>query len=93
MPFETANGQGNNDKVQEEVNLNPNPTNGILNINWQQEYQMIQIIDLQGKVLYAAAITKGTKFSTIDVSAFNKGVYFLKLINENGQVIKKFIKK
>lgn len=92
VPYE-APVQGIKEQAQEEVNLNPNPTNGILNMNWKQEYKTIQIVDLQGKVLYAAAITKGTKLSTIDVSAFNKGVYFLKLINENGQVIKKFIKK
>ena len=92
MPYQTPV-QSIKEQVQEEVNLNPNPTNGILNINWKQEYKTIQILDLQGKVLYAAAITNATKLSTIDVSAFNKGVYFLKLINENGQVIKKFIKK
>ena len=93
VPYETPSGQGIKEEVLEEVNLNPNPTNGILTIKWKQEYKMIQIVDLSGKVLYSAALTNGAKFTSIDVSSFNKGVHFLKLINENGQVIKKFIKK
>ena len=54
---------------------------------------MIQILDLPGKVLYSASLANGAKFISIDVSALNKGVHFLKLINENSQVMKKFIKK
>jgi hypothetical protein len=93
VPYETPIGQGIKDEVLEEVNLNPNPTNGILTIKWMQEYKMMQIVDLSGKVLYSAALTNGTRFTSIDVSTFNKGVHFLKLINEDGQVTKKFIKK
>jgi hypothetical protein len=93
VPYETPIGQGIKGEVLEEVNLNPNPTNGILTIKWMKEYNMMQIVDLSGKVLYSAALTNGAKFTSIDVSAFNKGVHFLKLINEDGQVMKKFIKK
>jgi hypothetical protein len=93
VPYETPIGQGIKDEVLEEVNLNPNPTNGILTIKWMKEYKMMQIVDLSGKVLYAATLNNGAKNTTIDVSSFNKGVHFLKLINEDGQVMKKFIKK
>lgn len=93
VPYETPIGQGIKEEVSEEVNLNPNPTNGILTIKWMQEYKMIQIVDLSGKVQYSAALTNGAKFTSIDVSSFNKGVHFLKLINEDVQVVKKFIKK
>lgn len=93
VPYETPVGQGIKDGVLEAVNLNPNPTNGILTIKWMQEYKMIQIVDLSGKLLYSAALTNGAKFTSIDVSTFNKGVHFLTLINDDGQVMKKFIKK
>jgi hypothetical protein len=93
VPYETPIEQGIKEKVLEDVNLNPNPTNGILTIKWMQEYKMMQIVDLSGKILYSAALTNGTRFTSIDVSALNKGVHFLKLINENSQVMKKFIKK
>lgn len=93
VPYETPIGQGIKEEVSEEVNLNPNPTNGILTIKWMQEYKMIQIVDLSGKLLYSASLSSGTKYTIIDVSTFNKGVHFLKLINEDVQVVKKFIKK
>jgi hypothetical protein len=93
VPYETPVDIGIKEEVLEEINLNPNPTNGILTIKWMKEYKMIQIVDFSGKVLYSAALTNGATNTTIDVSALNKGVHFLKLINENTQVMKKFIKK
>ena len=93
VPYETPIDLGIKEESLEAVELNPNPTNGILTVKWMQEYKMIQILDLPGKVLYSAALTNDAKFISIDVSALNKGVHFLKLINENSQVMKKFIKK
>ena len=93
VPYETPIDLGIKKESLEAVELNPNPTNGILTVKWMQEYKMIQILDLPGKVLYSASLANGAKFISIDVSALNKGVHFLKLINENSQVMKKFIKK
>ncbi len=93
VPYETPIDLGIKEESLEAVELNPNPTNGILTVKWMQEYKMIQILDLPGKVLYSASLANGAKFISIDVSSLNKGVHFLKLINENSQVMKKFIKK
>ena len=93
VPYETPIDLGIKEVSLEAVELNPNPTNGILTVKWMQEYKMIQIIDLTGKLLYSASLANGATNTTIDVSALNKGVHFLKLINENSQVMKKFIKK
>ncbi|HRG57872.1 MAG TPA: M20/M25/M40 family metallo-hydrolase [Bacteroidia bacterium] len=93
VPFETPSGQAIMEKTLEVVNINPNPTNGILTVTWKQEFIMIQVVDLLGKVVYSAPLPNGVRITTIDVSALNKGVHFLKLINEDGQVMKKFIKK
>jgi hypothetical protein len=93
VPYETPIDLGITEESLEAVQLNPNPTNGILTINWRNEYKIIQVVDLLGKVLYSATLNNGAKNTTIDVSSFNKGVHFLKLINENEQVMKKFIKK
>jgi hypothetical protein len=93
VPYETPIDLGITEESLEAVQLNPNPTNGILTINWRNEYKIIQVVDLLGRVLYSATLNNGSKNTTIDVSSFNKGVHFLKLINEDGQVMKKFIKK
>jgi hypothetical protein len=93
VPYETPIDLAIKEESLEAVELNPNPTNGILTVKWMKEYKMIQIIDLTGKLLYSASLADGAKNTTIDVSALNKGVHFLKLINEDSQVMKKFIKK
>ncbi len=93
VPYETPIDLGITEESLEAVQLNPNPTNGILTINWRNEYKIIQVVDLLGKVLYSATLNNGAKNTTIDVSSFNKGVHFLKLINEDVEVMKKFIKK
>jgi hypothetical protein len=93
VPYETAMGQANKAEILEEIYLNPNPATGICTIKWMQEYKIIQILDVSGKILYTAALTNGAKFTSIDVSNFSKGVHILKLINDKGQVMKKFIKK
>ena len=93
VPYETPIDLGITEESLEAVQLNPNPTNGILTINWRNEYKIIQVVDLLGKVLYSSTLNNGAKNITIDVSSFNKGVHFLKLINEDSQVMKKFIKK
>lgn len=93
VPYETPIDLGITEESLEAVQLNPNPTNGILTINWRNEYKIIQVVDLLGRVLYSATLNNGSKNTTIDVSSFNKGVHFLKLINEDSQVMKKFIKK
>ena len=93
VPYETPIDLGITEESLEAVQLNPNPTNGILTINWRNEYKIIQVVDLLGKVLYSSTLNNGAKNITIEVSSFNKGVHFLKLINEDSQVMKKFIKK
>ncbi len=73
------------------VKLIPNPAKDILTIvtnsNIKQEFQITNIL---GQRLYSNTINKKT---TIDVSAFAKGVYILKLNTDKGIVVKKFIKE
>ena len=67
---------------QNNVNLYPNPTDGLLNINfdnYNSEVVNMQIIDLTGKVVKNGAFTNS--FNKVDVSNLNKGIYFVKLQN------------
>lgn len=93
VPYETPIDLGIKEEPLETIQLNPNPTDGLLTVNWKQEYKTIQVVDLLGKVLYSAVLTNGVNNTSIDVSSYNKGVHFLKLINGNSHVTKKFIKK
>jgi hypothetical protein len=57
----------------------PNPTSGLLQFKSNQE-RAIHLIDLNGRMLEEYHIENG---STIDVSSFTKGMYYLRVVQEN----------
>ncbi len=70
-----------------EVNIFPNPTNDVLNINLDFS-KKINVYDLQGKLVLQATDT-----AQIDVSQLIGGVYFLEVFDRNSvQKVSKFIK-
>jgi len=74
-----------NDKA---VSIYPNPTNSILYVNGLQNAN-VQIFDLTGKLL----INQQNADNQIDVSNLQNGIYSIKITNESGTVIRKFVKQ
>ena len=72
-----------------QLTLFPNPATNTLFIDSQlQRKTTFSILDVQGRVTQNI-----TASNTVDVSALNSGIYFLKISSEEQVVIKKFIKK
>ncbi len=65
----------------------PNPVENMLTVNG--EYGTITLTNMNGQVVYSA---KHNGNSQIDMSKLDKGVYFLRLVNENGSAVQKIIK-
>ena len=61
-------------------NIYPNPSNGIVKINTENEVA-INVIDILGKVVYSN--NKINKNSIMDFSDLQKGIYVLQIIDEN----------
>jgi len=73
------------------VNVYPNPTNGIINITLNENVNVEKIIltDLQGKIVY-----QNSQLSTqINISNLSRGIYMLKVQSNNGISIHKVIKQ
>lgn len=70
------------------VNLSPNPVLNFLRINSSIAFHQVQIIDLTGRV-YPITLSR----QEIDVSSFSAGTYLIRLTNEHGSIMKKFIKE
>ena len=69
------------------ISVYPNPVENILTVNG--EYGIITITNVNGQVVY----TEGhSTTSQIDMSKFEKGVYFLRLTNNNGSAVQRIIK-
>ena len=65
-----------NDLKEQVISIYPNPTTGILNIDFSAEQvQSLRISDITGKTVFEK--TKVNQGETIDLSSFANGIYFL----------------
>ncbi len=69
-----------------EINLYPNPTTGIVNID-AEGIESVEVIDLSGRTVMSA------NGNTMDISALNNGVYTVRINTVNGTSIQKIVKK
>ena len=80
---------GINDFEESELQIFPNPSTGIVNIETSIKIDYIKIYDYTGKTV---RIING-KTSQIDLSNVNKGIYFIEIANtEKKSIVKLMIK-
>jgi hypothetical protein len=79
----------NNDLAQV-LTVYPNPAEETLyvNINRKSDYS---VIDIFGKIVKTGKVEQGE--NELDIKNYQAGIYFLKLSNEKGSVIKKVLKE
>jgi photosystem II stability/assembly factor-like uncharacterized protein len=82
--------------IEKEFHIYPNPCKEHINIAFDLENAAnieCKIIDIGGRVLYHTSLgNSATKHETLDMSRFPAGVYFIRLENHEGNLIKKIIK-
>lgn len=73
--------------------LYPNPTNGLLNIHLEEFVEgSLQIINVTGQVIHQETLQSNNH--QLDIRNLNAGIYFVRLIDENGAFsIQKIIKE
>ena len=72
----------------DKVNLYPNPTTGIVQINTAETVN-VTIVDMLGKVVYQNASVDAQ--TQINLSSFQKGIYLAKIVGENTTQTEKII--
>jgi uncharacterized repeat protein (TIGR01451 family) len=75
-------------KIDESVSIYPNPTSSKININANNNIKSIELYDVQGRVLENIL-----NANSLDISAKNNGIYFLKITTEKGSKVEKVIKE
>jgi hypothetical protein len=75
-----------------DLTISPNPTDGILNINYHNgsSNMNVSVYNALGSLVYNDKIV-GSKKQTINLSAFEKGVYYIKLENEEGVSVERVV--
>lgn len=79
--------QGIEDVREANVAIYPNPTTSILNIN-AEGVQEVSVLDMNGRTIMSEQ-----NANTIDMSELANGVYFVRVITNNGVSTQKIVKK
>ncbi|AOW19684.1 T9SS type A sorting domain-containing protein [Urechidicola croceus] len=77
------------DYLFDTVSIFPNPATDRIEIKGLQEEAVFKVYSILGKKLLEQKLTN----DYIDISSLKSGIYFVKLITENGQTTKKLVKK
>ena len=63
------------------VNISPNPTNGLIEIQSDSNFENVEIISMEGQIVKAHSIKTGN--TILDLSDLNNGMYFVRLTGQN----------
>jgi len=77
-----------NNEVFENISVYPNPSNGILHINTNEEIS-VSVIDLVGKTVISNQLISDN--SILDLTSLNNGVYFVKVTIGTKTGVKKIV--
>ncbi|MBI3234643.1 MAG: T9SS type A sorting domain-containing protein [Bacteroidetes bacterium] len=77
-------------KTVSAVNIYPNPASAAVTLSTNlQQTEVLCIYDVLGKVVYTGNIKPGQSEQTLDISAFNKGMYIIKMGEQSEKLIVK----
>lgn len=77
-------------KIESNIKIYPNPSNGTFGIQTSEKIQNIVIFDVKGKLVESRSSLTQSK---VDLSNEISGIYFVRIQNENGEwICKKIIK-
>ena len=79
------------DELSSAFNLYPNPANDKLYIDTKVKINEVVIYDVYGRSQQSTVNSQQSL--SIDVSNFNSGIYFVKIVTDNGEVVKRFVKQ
>lgn len=77
--------------IDNSIVLYPNPTNAVVNIKSRFTIKAIELYDIQGRVLQTT--TEHENNVTFNISNRQSGVYFIKIISDQGSIVAKVIKE
>ena len=86
--IEVENETGVAEIIAEKISVYPNPTGGTLKIESSDlQVEKVEIYDITGKIVLTSNET------TINISHFSAGTYFVKIKTDNGELIKTVMKE
>ena len=89
--------EDNNDDGVEELSsslsIYPNPVNDKLYIETEVKIENVAIYTITGVMVGQQTTDNGQQTLTIDLSELNSGIYFIKISTDNGEIVKRIVKR
>jgi len=84
-----------NDAKSEIIQLYPNPAKAQINVvvPGSNAIYEIQVLDMQGRIVYAGSARNYNGILSLDVSQYSDGLYHVNLLNDNHRFYGRFIKQ
>ena len=90
IPFKVTTLSGITEKEANNITLYPNPAVHQIFINsFETSLSNVSIINLSGKIIYSIIPDEKITKIVINTGSFNSGIYFVKIITDQGIIIKK----
>jgi biopolymer transport protein ExbB len=83
------------DNLQFGMTVFPNPSTGLLNVNVTSslsDNSQLYILDVLGQTVYNQSIVDN-EVNALNLSYLSAGIYFVKVVNSNGVLVKKIVKQ
>ena len=81
------------EELSSSINVYPNPVENELFIATEMNVEEIAIYDIYGRETIRRQVNETTSQQVVNVADLNGGVYFVKIVTDNGEIVKRFIKK
>jgi len=72
-----------------EFAIYPNPTSSHITISSERHFHTIEIVDFLGKIVFSRSNNEN---NVVNASGYNNGIYFIRIMTENGTEVQKFVK-
>jgi len=89
---------GTQSRVKDSFELYPNPTNGLVNVNYAANAEgvvNVRVFDMVGKAAadFTVSVNKGQNFLNFDLSSLDRGVYLVEILSGNTSSTAKVVLK
>ena len=85
--------EGNIELVEDNFNIYPNPVNDKIYIETEVEVEEVVVYTITGVVAGHQSMVNGQQSTVIDVTSLNSGIYFVKVVTSEGEIVKRIVKK
>ncbi|MBQ4547821.1 MAG: T9SS type A sorting domain-containing protein, partial [Bacteroidales bacterium] len=92
-PYVMTRGALGIDELSSSINIYPNPVDNELFLATEVRVEEIAIYDVYGRQAMSQQVNETTSQQVVEVADLEAGVYFVKVVTSEGEIVKRFVKK